>query len=85
MTGNKSLLDNEEWPKWDEALIEDVEFEMAIQINGKVRDRVVVKKGTGQTEAEKLVLGREIVKKWLDGKKPKKIIFVKDRLTNIIV
>ncbi|TSC89869.1 MAG: leucyl-tRNA synthetase [Parcubacteria group bacterium Gr01-1014_3] len=85
MLGNKGLLDHEEWPKYEKALIEDAEFELVIQINGKVRDHVMVKKGIGQSEAEKLTLNREIVKKWLEGKPPKKIIFVKDRLLNVIV
>ena len=83
--GNKGLLDHEAWPQYEKALTEDAEFELVIQINSKVRDRVMVKKGINQTEAEKLVLGREMVKKWLEGKPPKKIVFVKDRLINFIL
>ena len=84
MLGKKTLLDTETWPKWDENLIAEQEFELVIQINGKLRDKIMLKKGTEQAEAERLALALEGVKKWISAP-VKKVIFVKDRLINFIV
>ncbi len=84
MLGKKSLLDSEAWPKWDENLIAEQEFELIIQINGKLRDKLMLKKGTEQAEAERLALALEGVKKWITTP-VRKVIFVKDRLINFIV
>ena len=83
--GHKTFLDNESWPAWDEKLIQEDSFELLIQINGKLRDKFNVAKGTSQADAEKLSLAREVVRKWIPGGQFKKVIFVKDRLLNFIV
>ncbi len=83
--GNKTLLDNEVWPKYDQKLVVEDEFELIIQINGRLRDKVVVARNIIQKEAERIVLEREKVKEFLGRKKPKKIIFVPGRLINIVV
>lgn len=83
--GNKKSIHLESWPKYDLKLIETEEYELIIQINGKVRDKIKISKKLERPEIEKLVLAREIVKKYLGGKLPKKIIFVPGRLINIVV
>ncbi|MBI4991791.1 MAG: leucine--tRNA ligase [Candidatus Harrisonbacteria bacterium] len=83
--GNETLLDNEVWPEFDEKLTEDSEVELIIQVNGRLRDKVLVSKVITQKEAEELVLEREKVKEHLGKKKPKKIIFVPGRLINIVI
>ncbi len=83
--GNKTLLDFEDWPKYDQRLVVEDEFELIIQINGRLRDKVVVARNIIQKEAEKIILEREKVKEFLGRKKPKKIIFVPGRLINIVV
>lgn len=75
----------EEWPKFDENLIKDESFNLIIQVNGKVRDSVEVEAGISQAEAEKLVLSREKVQAYLNGEKPKKVIYVTGRLVNLVV
>ncbi len=85
LLGKKSLLDYEQWPAWDESLVAEEIFELLIQINGKMRHKTVVKKGIGQREAEAQALQHPEIKKWLKGKQPQKVIFVKDRLINFIV
>ncbi|MDP3999702.1 MAG: leucine--tRNA ligase [bacterium] len=84
-SGQASLLDHEDWPKYDEKLITEEDFELLIQVNGKLRDKVMVSKNTTQEEAEKLVLGMEKIKEFVGKAKPKKIIFVPGRLINIVV
>lgn len=85
MLGKKTLLDNEAWPKWDESLIAEAQFELLIQVNGKLRGKLMANKGITQAEAEKLALADAAVKKWIIGGQSKKVIFVKDRLINFIV
>ena len=83
--GSESLLDNEKWPVYDELLAQDSEIELLIQVNGKLRDKVVVKKGVSQKEAEKIMAAQAKIKEILGDKKIKRIIFVPDRLINIVV
>ena len=82
--GNENLLDYESWPTWDEKLVQDEDFELIIQVNGKLRGTVLAAKNISQKEAEELAQSQELVKKWLQGN-IKKIIFVPNRLINFIV
>jgi len=75
----------EPWPKYDIKLIQEDKFELVIQINGRVRDKISVETDISQEEAEKIVFSREKIKNWLKGKKVKKIIFVPNRLINIVI
>jgi len=75
----------EPWPKYDIKLIQEDKFELVIQINGRVRDKISVETNISQEEAEKIVFSREKIKNWLKGKKVKKIIFVPNRLINIVI
>ncbi|NCO15571.1 MAG: hypothetical protein GW899_02380, partial [Parcubacteria group bacterium] len=72
-------------PKYDIKLIQEDKFELVIQINGRVRDKISVETDISQEEAEKIVFSREKIKNWLKGKKVKKIIFVPNRLINIVI
>jgi leucyl-tRNA synthetase len=82
--GNKKSIHWESWPKYNPRLIEEEEYELIIQINGRVRDRIRISKGLERPEIEKLVLARDIVKKYIGGKAIKKIIFVPNRLINVV-
>jgi leucyl-tRNA synthetase len=83
--GNKESIFKAEWPKYDENLIKDEEIELIIQINGKVRDKVMVPSGISEDEAKKIALSSEKIIKWLEGKEPKKIIFIQGKLVSIFV
>ncbi|HIU34491.1 MAG TPA: leucine--tRNA ligase [Candidatus Pullichristensenella excrementigallinarum] len=72
------------WPQWDErALVKDT-VEIAVQINGKVRDRMDVPADLTREAAEEYFLGQENIQKLLGGKAVKKLIFVPGRLVNIV-
>ena len=83
--GYKKSIHLEKWPKYDPALIVEEEIDLIIQINGKVRDSIKVKADISEGEAKKIATESEKVKKWIDGQKIKKLIFVKGRLVNIVV
>ena len=85
LLGNKKLIYLESWPKYDIKFLEIDKYDLIIQINGKMRDKIRISKKIEKLEVEKLVLAREIIKKYLGGKLPIKIIFVPDRLINIVI
>ena len=75
----------EKWPDYDKKLVRKETFELVIQVNGKIRDKVEAPIDISQKDAEKVALEREKIKKWLGDKKPKVVIFVKGRLINIVI
>ena len=83
--GHKKSIIFEEWPEYDKNLIKEDEVEIVVQINGKVRDKVKLPVEVTEAEVKTKILELENVKKWLDGKKPKKIIYIKGKLMSIVV
>ena len=73
------------WPKYDEAKTEDQEKEIAIQVNGKVRDTIKININTSKEELEKTALSRENIKKWIENKEVVKVIVVPGRIVNIVI
>ena len=83
--GNKKTLVYEPWPEYNPELTKESTLTLAIQINGKVRDEITVAAETSEEEIKKLVLASEKVQKWLEGKEPKKVIYVKGKLVSVVV
>jgi leucyl-tRNA synthetase len=83
--GNKKSIFESAWPEYDVELAKDTEITLVVQINGKVRDSLVVSADISEEEAKNLALNSEIVKKWLGDKEPKKVIYVKGKLISIVV
>ncbi|OGG40235.1 hypothetical protein A2116_02295 [Candidatus Jorgensenbacteria bacterium GWA1_49_17] len=84
-SGNKTSIHLEPWPEYDPRLVEEETFELVVQINGKTRVTVSAQKGLSRKEAEEAALGIAKISEILGGKKPKKVIFVPDRLINFVV
>lgn len=82
---NKKSIHLESWPQYDEALLADEMVELVIQINGIKRDVLKVTKGLSEEEVKSIVLNNEKIKKHIIGKEIKKFIYVKDRLTNLVI
>jgi leucyl-tRNA synthetase len=79
---------DDEWPKWDEAALVADKVEMVVQVNGKLRARIMVaaEDATDQAKMEELALADARVKTYTDGKTIiKKIVIPKNRLVNIVV
>ena len=83
--GNKDLCCQQKWPKYDEKLIEEKRVLLIVQINGKVRDKIEMKAGSSQKEVEKLVLKSEKIKVLIGDAEVKKIVFVYNKLINIVI
>jgi leucyl-tRNA synthetase len=73
------------WPAMDESAAAENEREVPIQVNGKVRDKVMVPVAMAQAELEALVLARPKIVAALDGKLPLKVIHAGGKLVNIVV
>jgi leucyl-tRNA synthetase len=82
--GNKTLIVESQWPKADAALTQDDVVTYAIQVNGKLRATVQFAKGTDKAAVEAQALKLEPVVRALDGKAPKRVIVVPDRIVNIV-
>ena len=82
---HKNSIHLEKWPEYDPKFLKEEKFELVIQINGKVRDKVLVSQGITEKEAKELAISQEKVKVWLEGKKVIKIIFIPGRLINLVI
>ncbi len=83
--GHKNSIFKESWPEYNPKMIVDEEIELIIQVNGKMRDKIVVAADITEEEAKKIVMESEKVRNNISGKEIKKIIFVKGRLVNIVI
>jgi len=83
--GHKESVFKQKWPKYDQKMIKEEIITLVIQVNGKLRDKIEVPADISESEAKSIALGSEKIKKWLSGKKPKKIIFIKGKLINIVL
>jgi leucyl-tRNA synthetase len=73
------------WPTWDQALAREEEVELVIQVNGRVRGRLQMARGTPEAQAVERALADETVRKFVGGKQIRKAVYVEDRLVNLVV
>ena len=83
--GHQGTVFDAGWPKHDDALAAAGDVEIPVQVNGKVRARLRVSRGLSEAEVVSRAMTDESVKKFLDGQQPKKIVYVQDRLLNLVV
>jgi len=80
-----SALAYQPWPKYNAALLVESTLEIPVQVNGKLRDKIVVPADASQADIEKAALAAEKIKPFLEGKSIKKVIVVPKKLINIVV
>ena len=73
------------YPTFNPALLVESSKEYPVSINGKVRTNINLALDLQQADVEKMVLQNEVVQKWLEGKDPKKIIYVKNKMVNVVI
>ena len=83
--GHDHTLAYEPWPTYDEEKTKDQEYEMVVQVNGKVRGKMMVATDTSKEEMEELAKQLDNVKKFTEGKEIVKTIVVPKKLVNIVV
>jgi len=82
--GHDTLVAQAPWPKVERALLIEDTITLPVQINGRRRAEVTVARNAGNAETEAAVLALEAVQKALDGKAPKKVIIVPQRIVNVV-
>ncbi len=82
--GNQGSIIKRSWPEYDPEAILKEEILIVIQINGKLRDRIMVPASSGEEEIKRLALKSERIKRYIEGKEIKKVIFVPQKLINIV-
>ena len=83
--GHKNLVSTEAWPQVEADLLVENSITLPVQVNGKKRAEVTVARNAANPEIEAAVLTLDEVKKALDGKSPKKVIVVPQRIVNVVV
>jgi leucyl-tRNA synthetase len=78
------MVADQPWPTADRDLVVEDEITLPVQINGKKRADVTVARDAGKDEIEAAVLALDAVIKALDGKSPKKVIVVPQRIVNVV-
>ena len=82
--GHTDSLVYEPWPEYDRELIKEKEIELAVQVNGKIKDRITVAADTDEEQIKQRALGSEKVIAAMAGRPAKKVIVVKPRIVSII-
>ncbi|MBQ3596863.1 MAG: leucine--tRNA ligase [Clostridia bacterium] len=83
--GNKSSIFKSKYPICDESTLVKDEIEVAVQINSKLKTRIMLAQGLSQDEIKQIVLSNDKLKPELEGKTIKKLIIVPQRLINVII
>jgi leucyl-tRNA synthetase len=73
------------WPRFDPALARDDEVEFVIQVNGKVRDRLMLPAGASEEDARMAAFASPRVAEQINGREPRRVIFIPEKLLNIVI
>ncbi|MBA3837431.1 MAG: leucine--tRNA ligase, partial [Zymomonas sp.] len=84
LRGGAGLIADAAWPEVDPALLIDEAVTIAVQVNGKLRDTLMMPRGTAGADIEAAALASDKIIRVLEGKAPRKIIVVPDRLVNLV-
>jgi len=83
--GHGASVFEEEWPEWDEALTVEESVEVAVQVSGKTRSKIVVRRGSGEDLVTAAALADPTTQRFLGDKPVRKTIYVPDRLVNLVI
>jgi leucyl-tRNA synthetase len=83
--GHATSVFDERWPEWDAALAVEDNVEVAVQVSGKTRSRVTVARGSTQDAVLAAAMADDATKRFVGDAAPRKVIYVQDRLVNIVV
>ena len=83
--GHQTLVATEPWPELEPALLVENTITLPVQVNGKKRADVTIARDANNSEIEAAVLALDAVKRALEGKRPKKVIVVPQRIVNVVV
>ncbi len=82
--GHGASVFEEEWPEWDEALTVEESVEVAVQVGGRTRSKIVVRRGSGEELVTAAALADPTTRRFLGDRPVRKTIYVPDRLVNLV-
>lgn len=85
LLGNSGYVFNQKWPSYVEELTKSDEINIAVQVNGKLRDTVTLQAGASKEDMEKAAFESSKVKSAVEGKEIAKVIVVPNKIVNIVV
>jgi leucyl-tRNA synthetase len=85
LLGKKGSIHNQPWPKWDPGALQEEEQVVVIQVNGKVRSRIMVGPSVSEEEIKTLAREHPRIQEWIQGKELVKVIVIPKKLVNIVV
>jgi leucyl-tRNA synthetase len=85
LTGFDGLVSQQDWPKWIDAFLAEEEVEIIVQINGKLRDKITVRKDSATAELERVALDCPKIQEATRGKTVRKMIVIPNKLVNIVI
>ena len=85
LMGHRASVLDANYPRFEEKYLVETTKEYPISVNGKLRTTISISLDISQDEVEKIVLSNEVIQKWLEGKPHKKIIYVKNKMVNVVV
>ena len=83
--GHKDTIHIDHWPVLDEQYLIQDTMKLAVQVNGKVRAEIEIASDASDDDVKAMAIAQENVTKYLDGKEPKKVIYVPGRLVSVVV
>ena len=83
--GHDTTVCDAEWPAWNEDYLKESTVKYTVLFNGKPRYNIEVPAGTDKDEVQRLALSNEGAARWLEGKEPKKVIVVPNKIVNVVV
>ncbi len=83
--GQPYSVHQQPWPEWDAQAIAQETITLVIQVNGKVRDRIPAPADIDQATARSQALQSEAVQRYLDGRAPRRVVFVPGKLVNVVI
>ena len=83
--GHDTTVCDAEWPTWNEEYLKESMVKYTVLFNGKPRYNIEVPAGTAQDEVQRIALSDAGAERWLDGKQPKKVIVVPNKIVNVVV
>lgn len=85
LLGNKESILDTSFPVLNTAFLLESSKSYPVSVNGKVRTQLDISLDATQEEVEQILFSNDVIRKWLDGKTPKKVIYVKNRMINVVI
>jgi leucyl-tRNA synthetase len=83
--GHPDSLAYEPWPAWDPARVLEDTVTVAVQVNGKLRATLDLPRDSGEEAARLAALDDERVRRYVDGARVRKVVYVKNKLLNLVI